>query len=111
MPTINLPAKKDRSEYPRWAPVVKNDDYKYVYNTKTWRDLRLNYLATNPLCERCLLDDKTVAACDVHHKIPISKGKNRLEKEILGFDWKNLMSVCKECHYAVHNRIYKKKEK
>lgn len=109
MPRINLPKKKDRSEFPRWSKVVKNDDYNYVYNTKTWRDLRLYYLSTNPLCEKCLLDDKIEPASEVHHIVHISTGNSKDEKQQLGFDWKNLMSLCTSCHYAIHNRIYNKK--
>lgn len=80
-----------------------NDNYKYVYNTTAWRNLRLIFLSQHPLCDRCLKLGKIVSAIDVHHIIPISNGKNKLEKQALGFNYSNLESVCKEHHKEIHH--------
>jgi 5-methylcytosine-specific restriction endonuclease McrA len=69
-----------------------------VYNTRTWKELRLYFLAENPLCEICKKLEKITLAQEVHHKIPISTGKTKEEKQQLGFDINNLQALCTECH-------------
>lgn len=93
MPTINLNRKKIE---------VKTDDNHKIYNSRIWRNLRISYLMENPLCEECLKNNKVVGAIDVHHKIPISRGKNLEEKRIIGYDYNNLKSLCKDCHKLQH---------
>ena len=67
-----------------------------------WRKLRLLYLQNHPLCEKCLSEGRTKAAADVHHiKSPFFNGT--YSKELL-LDENNLMSVCKECHAAIHGK-------
>jgi 5-methylcytosine-specific restriction enzyme A len=102
MPTINLPKKRI---YKRFKHTSKraNEIHKEVYNTTRWTELRLEYLRNNPLCEPCLERDIIKSAIDVHHKIPISTGTNMIERQTLGFDPNNLMSVCKDCHKKIHN--------
>ena len=79
-----------------------NTIHKYIYNTGTWKALRLEYLRLNPLCEECKSKGKIMAASEVHHIIPISTGKNINEKQTLGLDWNNLMSLCDNCHKIKH---------
>ena len=104
MPTIPLPAKKKRSDYRTYAKSNKRDNLNHnaVYNTLTWKVLRLEKLRNNPLCERCYLKGKIASAIDVHHIVHINEGKNIIEKRTLGFDYENLMSVCKQCHKELH---------
>lgn len=101
MPTIHLPPKK---KYKREKTESKRDNlnHKSVYNTTTWRGLRIEYLKEHPLCEVCLEKEKITAAIDVHHKIPISEGTSMKDKQALGFDWNNLQTVCKQCHKEQH---------
>jgi 5-methylcytosine-specific restriction protein A len=102
MPTINLRFKQTKKKY---SSKVKNDNHKYIYNTTTWRELRLYFLSKNPLCEICKEQEKITLSQEVHHKIPISKGRTKEEKELIGFDINNLQALCTECH----NKIDKKK--
>ena len=103
MPKINLPKKKER-EYKRtnYSSKRNNLAHKLIYNTGTWRKLRLEYLKSNPLCEVCLENEIIKSAIDVHHKTPISAGKDIMEMKTLGFNIKNLKSVCKICHKEEH---------
>jgi 5-methylcytosine-specific restriction protein A len=106
MPIINLPERKEK-EYKRvfYTSTKKNNEiFKAVYNTNIWKNLRLEYLIHQPLCENCIEKGIVESAVEVHHKIPISQGKDILEKQTLGFDWNNLKSVCKECHKKEHRK-------
>lgn len=85
----------------------------YKKHTKTpynnlWTILRNSYLMEHPLCERCLLDGKIVAAEEVHHIKPILEGKDELEQKELMLNSNNLMSLCKDCHHKIHNAMRKK---
>lgn len=72
-----------------------------IYNTSTWKKLRISYLTNNPVCEKC----KDRLAIDVHHIIYLSIAGNITELKRLGFDENNLMAVCKDCHKEIHNNI------
>jgi 5-methylcytosine-specific restriction protein A len=79
-----------------------NPNNQAVYNTRTWKILRLNWLAENPLCTRCKKNGILVSAVEVHHIIPISSGKDLGEKQALGFNVDNLESLCNSCHKHHH---------
>lgn len=104
MPTINLP-KKVKYKKAKETNKKDNENNKFVYNTPTWRTLRLNYLMENPLCVRCEKNGLIVSAVEVHHITPISSGKDILNKKTLGFNWNNLKSLCKECHKIEHREM------
>ena len=107
MPRIpNLPKKKSWKEYARYTKQSKRDNvvHNLVYNTTTWRLLRMEKLRNNPLCERCEAMGKIVSAVEVHHIVPISEGVTDQDKQAIGFDYYNLMSLCKECHKIIHNK-------
>lgn len=106
MPIINLPKRKEREQYKR-TNYSKRDSaiHREVYNTQRWRELRLEYLIHNPLCEVCIEKGIIESAVDVHHRIPISHGVDMLSRQTLGFDYMNLMSLCKECHRNEHKKI------
>lgn len=98
MPTINKPKRK--TTYIRHTDNAKAYDYK-------WTKLRNSYFMTHPLCERCLLDNKTVPGEEVHHIKPISTAKSDEEREALLLDSSNLMTLCKECHHKLHESMRK----
>lgn len=98
MATINLIPNKKKLN-PTHSSKQGNIIHSLVYNTESWRRLRINYLMLHPVCEQC----NNALATDVHHKIEISKGKTDSEKRQLGFDENNLMALCKDCHKAKHN--------
>lgn len=104
MPTIYKKPKKVPAKRIYSSKLRNKEDLNTiaVYNTNIWRDLRLAYIMENPLCEICKSQGKVVSAREVHHKIHLSKGRTRFEKEQIGFDWNNLQSLCKECHKLEH---------
>jgi 5-methylcytosine-specific restriction protein A len=103
MPLLNRPKKQEKREYT--SSKRDNANHHAVYNTGTWRKLRLWYLSEHPLCERCLKEKgKIQSAIDVHHKIEIDKGHTLMEKRTLGFDVENLESLCKDCHKEEHKK-------
>ena len=99
---INLPRKKFKRKYDAERT---SDDHKYVYNTNRWRELRILFLKDNPNCSVCSTEDDPVLAIDVHHKIPISAGKTKSEKQIIGFDFNNLVALCEKCHHDTHRYL------
>lgn len=99
MPKLELSGFKS---YPKKDIYIKNsnnDIYKNIYNTHRWRTMRLNYLMRNPICEKC----KKELSTEVHHKTPISSAGDDLQLMYkLGFDIKNLMALCNNCHKEIH---------
>ncbi len=55
-----------------------------------WRRLRNWYIKTHPLCATCEAKGRLVAATDVDHIVPRSKGGED--------DEDNLQSLCRHCH-------------
>ena len=84
--------KQRHREYSRRRDDV---DEQRFYNGGTWRKLRTMQLQSQPLCELCLVDGKTVVATVVHHKQEI-----KLDGERYGVD--NLQSLCRSCHERSH---------
>lgn len=60
---------------------------------RKWKRIRDSYIKHNPLCEECLKQNITKAAEEVHHIIPLSKGGDSSEE--------NLMALCKTCHSTI----------
>ena len=77
------------------------------YNSKVWQDLRNLYIKLHPLCESCLEKGKVKAAEHVHHIIPFLRGQTKADKIRLLTDPENLMSLCFECHRAIHQKLDK----
>jgi 5-methylcytosine-specific restriction protein A len=104
MPTINLHFIKNykKKNYNK----NNNLDFIYVYNTLRWKKIRLWYLSKHPLCEKCEKENKLTLAIDVHHKIYLSTGRTKEEKQRIGYDINNLEAVCKDCHKHIHKYEY-----
>jgi 5-methylcytosine-specific restriction protein A len=100
MPIINQQRKQEKRKYE--SSKRDNLNTKAVYNTGTWRKLRLLFLSEHPLCDRCIKVGKINSAIDVHHIIPINLGKTLTEKRTLGFDYNNLEGLCRDCHKEHH---------
>lgn len=99
MAYINKP-KKTRTN----NNINKNLAQKHVYNTPTWKSLRITKLQNNPLCEECLKNEKITAAVEVHHIQAFMTGMNIQQIQWLGFDYSNLMSLCEQCHSDIHSK-------
>lgn len=63
---------------------------KWPYNTRRWRQLRLEKLRDQPLCEYCPPYMLTPAT-EVDHRQAINNGGNP-------WAWENLASTCGTCH-------------
>lgn len=70
-----------------------------------WLKLRRSKLTNDPLCEECKERGKVTAAVEVHHIIPVERGLSYTEKARLMYDYKNLRSLCHNCHIEVHRAI------
>ena len=101
MPEIYRP-KRRKTNRPKTG---KPKEIAKLYNSTRWVKLRNGYLMQNPLCERCLKEDRVTAAQEVHHIKPISTGKDDVEMMGLAYDPGNLMALCKECHHLIHNEM------
>lgn len=64
---------------------------------RAWKRIRDRYAAVHPLCERCLKEGRLTPVEEVHHILPISKGGDHRER--------NLMSLCQSCHTKLHLEI------
>lgn len=95
---------------PRSAPIFKskasvslrkqtdkqhNDETSQTYNYQ-WKKLRKQKLASDPLCERCLQDERYTLATIVHHKQPV------VDRPDLRLDMDNLESTCVKHHGEAH---------
>ena len=105
MPFIKrLPNQKKRWDNKRKRNRTDKEKLRVkLYNNSKWKKLRLGYLISHPLCEKCLENDKVTSATDVHHiNSPFDEGLT--EEERLGrlCDPNNLMALCKECHGKLH---------
>jgi 5-methylcytosine-specific restriction protein A len=69
---------------------------KAFYNSKAWKQTRINKLSLNPLCERCT----KAFASEVHHRQPLRTHWDRR------LDMGNLIAYCKPCHSIVEGEKY-----
>lgn len=76
---------------------------KLVYNTSKWIKLRNYKMQVNPLCEKCLEEDRITPAIHIHHITPFMNGRTNEQIKWLGFDFNNLKSLCLICHQEQHN--------
>lgn len=82
-------------------------EYSRLMNSHRWRRLRRAYLALHPLCEDCLLDDRTTIATEVHHIRPIESSAGRpMDMQALAFDPCNLRALCRPCHIEAHRILH-----
>ena len=67
-----------------------------IYNTHSWRKLRLQQLREQPLCEYCLQNNTLTPATQVDHAIPVYE-----KDDPLLLDSTNLLSTCARCHQLI----------
>ena len=71
-----------------------------IYNDKRWETKRQTILRRDEyLCRECGRYGKRVDAKHVHHIIPLD------ERPDLKLESDNLISLCRECHNAMHDRV------
>lgn len=66
--------------------------WRYLYNTKRWKNMRAERLLISPFCVECERQGRRVRATDVDH-INDHKGNRRLF-----YDVSNLQTLCHSCH-------------
>ena len=84
-----------------------------IYNSREWKELRIQKLRANPLCEQCIKDGEAIgipggyirSATCVHHIVPIETAKTKDEMKRLAFDVNNLRSLCFACHARIHKEL------
>ena len=91
-----------RSKTPKQAK-----DKAAIYNSREWRELRVQKLRANPLCEVCQAEGYVTPAHAVHHRHPIEDSTSLDEMRRWAFDWANLVSVCDVCHARIHKEAGK----
>lgn len=99
MPTISLAPKT--KNYDR-SNTEKRQARKEIYNTRLWCKLRQGHLIEFPICELCEKEGRVTPAVDIHHKKSFMdyEGAERLQ---VAYDPTNLVSLCKDCHAAIHS--------
>ncbi|MBR3298914.1 MAG: HNH endonuclease [Clostridia bacterium] len=85
--------KKQRDSYNRYE---RSPDINKKYG-RAWKRIRDRYTSKHPLCERCLEEGRLTPVEEVHHIVPISKGGDHRET--------NLMSLCQSCHTKIHHEL------
>lgn len=79
------------------------ESWHYLYNRKSWKELRLDHLAKEPLCVFCQKEGKLTPATVVDH---ITPHKGNLD---LFFDDDNLQSLCKLHHDSAKQKAESRK--
>lgn len=82
----------------------KDSKYRKLINCTRWRRLRADQLSRSPFCEVCLEHGIYTTATEVHHRKPVERGRDECEMKSLCYDAGNLMSLCHDCHRALHDR-------
>ena len=85
---------------------AQDNNYKAMLHTARWQKLRCQKLAENPFCEMCARQHRLMVATEVHHIQPVMSVRG-WQREALMFDKDNLMSLCHDCHVAVHATLGK----
>lgn len=79
--------------------------YLKLMSNQRWIELRNRKIKEQPLCERCLINDRITLAQEVHHKEPVEGATTDIQAVRLAYDYSNLMSVCRKCHYEIHKEM------
>lgn len=79
-------------------------DKQEIYNSREWRELRIQKLRANPLCEVCEREGIVTAARCVYHVVPIETARTKDEMRRLAIDCglQGLKSLCLACHAKIH---------
>lgn len=113
MPYINRPKNKSNFKYSNKRKRNRTDKEKLrvrLYNNSKWKKLRLGYLMSHPLCQKCLENGKVTPATSVHHiNSPFDDGLNDEQRIGRLLDANNLMSLCHQCHGLIHRQQQKDK--
>lgn len=104
MPYINKPKKNYNKK--KQQNDIDRKKRSEVYNSSTWRKLRLAKQMANPLCEVCEMENKTTLTEDIHHLVSYTQFTGA-ERDAVAFDYNNLIAVCKYHHNLLHHGFLK----
>lgn len=88
----------------------RNPKYNKLINSWDWQKLRAKKLASDPLCEECKRKGRVRAASEVHHVTPVESVTDVHSMRMLAYDWHNLMSLCHDCHRAIHENMPRRRK-
>jgi 5-methylcytosine-specific restriction endonuclease McrA len=69
-----------------------------IYNDWTWFKTRALKKRLQPLCEKCLAQNRLSVATIVHHKVSVEEAPHLMHA------LENLTSLCRPCHEREHGR-------
>ena len=104
MPYIRKLSNSPKHHNKTHSKFKHSNKWQKFYGSRAWHNLRESKLLEQPLCERCLEHDIVRPATDVHHITPFSLGIDEQQMWELFLDYENLMSLCKQCHKAIHGQ-------
>ena len=78
--------------------------YTKLINSREWRELRVQVLREQPLCQWCKAKGYIVAAREVHHLRECESGKSEQEVRDLMFSRSNCVALCHQCHSDWHKQ-------
>ena len=84
-----------------------NRQYKQLINTARWLRLRHEVITAQPLCVRCREEGRITLAQEVHHIVPVETAVTKERMEALMYDPNNLMPLCRQCHFKLHQTLGK----
>ena len=76
--------------------------YKRLIQSREWRELRVQVLREQPLCQWCKAKGYITAAREIHHIVEAETGRSESEVRDLMFRRSNLVALCHECHAEYH---------
>lgn len=79
-----------------------SEEYSRLIGSVRWRKLRARYLAAYSLCAECSRKGLIVPATEVHHIVPVERGRDAEQRASLAYDPANLMGLCHGCHVELH---------
>lgn len=84
----------------------RNPYYIKMINSRQWKQLRLEKLKANPICEVCNANHLSTLATEVHHIIPVESVPHESQMRKLMFSYSNLNSLCHACHVNIHKMAF-----
>lgn len=100
MPTIKKLPKRKQTYNPGTG---RRAERQAIYNTTRWRSLSHAKFLEQPLCEMCEKKGIATPATQIHHIVSFMSVDDPIARKVLAYDYNNLMSICQDCHNAIHN--------
>ena len=76
--------------------------YTKLIQSKEWRELRIQVLREQPLCQWCKAKGIITSARELHHLTEAESGRSEQEVRDLMFRRSNIVALCHRCHADYH---------